>query len=58
MDKNIDGTGDVCDTSSDLDNDGVQDGWDNCERISNSDQLDTVDDAYGQYTCSNAASFV
>lgn len=27
MDKNMDGTGDVCDTSSDLDNDGVQDGW-------------------------------
>ena len=43
----MDGIGDVCDTGRDRDNDGVQDGQDNCERISNSDQLNTDGDAQG-----------
>ena len=44
----MNGVGDVCDTSRDRDNDGVQDGWDNCELVPNSDQLNTDGDAYGQ----------
>ncbi len=44
----MDGIGDVCDTSRDRDNDGVQDGQDNCERIPNSDQLNTDGDAHGK----------
>ena len=47
-DKDMDGIGDVCDTSRDRDSDGVQDGKDNCERVPNSDQLDTDGDSYGQ----------
>ena len=48
----MDGIGDVCDTSRDRDNDGVQDGQDNCERIPNSDQLNTDGDAHGD-ACDN-----
>lgn len=44
----MDGIGDVCDTNRDRDNDGVQDGYDNCERIPNSDQLNTDRDAHGK----------
>ena len=44
----MNGVGDVCDTGRDRDNDGVQDGWDNCASVPNSDQLNTDGDAYGQ----------
>lgn len=47
-DKDMDGIGDVCDTERDTDYDGVQNGWDNCALIANSDQLNTDGDANGQ----------
>jgi syndecan 4 len=40
--------GDFCDTDADRDSDGVQDDWDNCEEVANSDQADIDGDGIGE----------
>ena len=39
--------GDVCDTDADQDRDGVQNEYDNCQRVANSDQCDHDGDGRG-----------
>lgn len=51
-DKNLndtdgDGVEDACDPDSDLDNDGIENGKDNCHLVLNSDQQDTDGDGVG-----------
>lgn len=43
----MDGIGDVCDTGSDVDQDGIQDNVDNCPRVANPGQADIDKDGIG-----------
>lgn len=46
-DSDKDLVGDACDNNIDRDRDGIQFGLDNCQKVANSDQLDT--DGDGRY---------